>query len=98
MVPTGNVISGSANRVKYGGKQSKCPTKGLLLILDMGASSKSVPGASTTSAASAVQSSSTSGPGQQMLRNGMNPALRGYSPSKPYWKQGGPAPVTAGKT
>ena len=24
----------------------------------------------------------------QMLRNGMNPALRGYSPSKPYWKQG----------
>ena len=33
-----------------------------------------------------------------MLRNGLNPALRGYSPSKPYWKQGGPAPVSKGSS
>lgn len=28
-----------------------------------------------------------------MRNNGLNPALRGYSPSKPYWKQGGPVSV-----
>jgi len=29
-----------------------------------------------------------------MMRNGLNPALRGYSPSKPYWKQGGALPAS----
>lgn len=64
----------------------------------MGASGKGANSVSTGSAVNAGQISSTGGPGQQMPRNGLNPALRGYSPSKPYWKQGGPAPVTVGKT
>jgi len=38
---------------------------------------------------------SGSGPSSQILRNnGMNPAMRGYSPSKPYWKQGGAMPAS----
>jgi|LauGreDrversion4_2_1035121.scaffolds.fasta_scaffold36027_5 hypothetical protein len=64
----------------------------------MGASGKSANSVSSGSAVVTGQSSSTGGPGQQMPRNGLNPALRGYSPSKPFWKQGGPSPVTAGKT
>jgi hypothetical protein len=58
----------------------------------MGAAGKS--GTNPSTAASAVNNSTNSGPSQQMMRPGLNPSLRGFSPSKPYWKQGSAMPVS----
>lgn len=45
-------------------------------------SSKTAVGHSAASGIGAPGSST------QQVRHGINPAMRGYSPSKPYWKQG----------
>jgi len=63
-----------------------------IINLDMGAAGKSATNGSGS--ATTASGSTATGPSQQMMRNGMNPALRGYSPSKPYWKQGGAVPVS----
>jgi hypothetical protein len=58
----------------------------------MGASGKSATAQSTQAATSA---GSAAGSNQQLMRPGLNPSLRGISPSKPYWKQGsGVMPVS----
>ena len=58
----------------------------------MGATGKSASNASNSAGTTA--GSGAGGPNAQMMRNGLNPAMRGYSPSKPYWKQGGAMPVS----
>lgn len=58
----------------------------------MGATGKSASNAANS--ASTATGNQANGANQQMMRNGLNPALRGYSPSKPYWKQGGAMPVS----
>jgi hypothetical protein len=58
----------------------------------MGAAGRSANGA--PSAPNPTLSSSAGSQG--VMRNGLNPVMRGYSPSKPYWKQGG-TPVLSSK-
>ena len=67
---------------------------GLIIInLDMGATKG--PGNASNTAGNAT-TSSAGGANQNLMRGGLNAALRGYSPSKPYWKQGGAMPVSKG--
>jgi len=54
----------------------------------MGAAGKSANGAST--ALNPSYHGTAISQGQGVLRPGLNPVMRGYSPSKPYWKQGTP--------
>jgi hypothetical protein len=66
-------------------RQKVSPGPTLLLNLDMGAAGRSANGAPNAPNPTLSGSAGSQG----LLRNGLNPVMRGYSPSKPYWKQGG---------
>lgn len=55
----------------------------IIINLDMGATKGA---GNASNSASTTTNNTTSGANQNMMRGGLNPALRGYSPSKPYWK------------